>query len=297
MHGDITRRGCGFVPKTYNDLYLEARRRFKAAGISEYSLEARIILATAAGKTREEFIRDARLYVSSEYEEKVQKLIERRLEGEPVAYITGEWEFYGLPLTITNGVLIPRSDSEVLVDTALEIMKGREDLRILDLCAGSGCIGLALAYSLPGARVVLADISPEALRVCRLNIIKNNLTQRVTCVRADVKETPPMLLGSFDMIVCNPPYIPTADIEKLDTSVKDYEPIEALDGGADGLDFYRCIADAWRKALKPGGYLAVECGIGQAQDVRDIITDGGFMYYRTVKDTQGIERVVVGRAV
>lgn len=285
------------VPGTYNDLYLEARRRFKAAGISEYSLEARIILSTAAGKTREEFIRDARLYVSSEYEEKVRRLIERRLEGEPVAYITGEWEFYGLPLTITSGVLIPRSDSEVLVDTAAEILKGREDVRILDLCAGSGCIGLALAQTVPGSRVVLADISPEALRVCRLNIIKNNLTQRVTCVRADVKETPPMLLGSFDMIVCNPPYIPTADIEKLDASVKDYEPLEALDGGEDGLDFYRCLADVWRKAVKPGGSLAVECGIGQAQAVRDIITDGGFMYYKTVKDTQGIERVVVGRAV
>jgi len=285
------------VPKTYNDLYLEARKRFKAAGISEYNLEARLILSAAAGKTREEFIRDARLYVSSEYEKMVQKLIERRLEGEPVAYITGEWEFYGLPLTITSGVLIPRSDSEVLVDTAIELLRGQGDLRILDLCAGSGCIGLALARSLPSARVVLADISQEALRVCRLNILKNNLTQRVTCVRADVKETPPMLLGNFDMIVCNPPYIPTSDIEKLDVSVKNYEPIEALDGGADGLDFYRCLAKVWRRSLKPGGYLAVECGIGQAQDVVDIITEGGFMHLKTVNDTQGIERVVVGRAV
>lgn len=285
------------MPSTYNDIYLEARRRLKAVGIAGFSLEARIILSSAAGKTREEFIRDARLYVSAEYKEKIQKLIERRLEGEPVAYITGEWEFYGLPLTITRDVLIPRSDSEVLVDTAAELLRGRQGLRILDLCTGSGCIGIALAQAVPGARLVLSDVSAEALKVCRLNVLKNHLTQRITCVRADVKETPPMLLGTFDLIVCNPPYIPTSDIEGLDASVKDYEPHDALDGGADGLDFYRCLAGIWRKAIKPGGYLAVECGIGQSQEVKDIITDSGFIYYRTVKDTQGIERVLVGRAV
>lgn len=285
------------MSRTYNNLYLESRKRLKAAGIGEFSLEARIILSSAAGKTREEFIRDARLYVSAEYEDKVLKLIERRLKGEPVAYITGEWEFYGLPLTITRDVLIPRSDSEVLVDTAAELLKGRDDTRILDLCTGSGCIGIALAQAVPGSRLVLSDVSPEALKVCRLNILKNHLTQRITCVRADVRETPPMLLGAFDTIVCNPPYIPTPDIEALDASVKDYEPREALDGGADGLDFYRCLTETWRKAIKPGGYLVVECGIGQSQDVKDIITGGEFVYYKTVKDTQGIERVVVGRAV
>ena len=285
------------MPKTYNDIYMDARKRLKAAGINEYSLEARIILSTAAGKSKEEFLRDARLYVASEYEDKVSGLIERRLAGEPVAYITGDWEFYGLPLSITKDVLIPRSDSEILVDTALELMKGRNEPKILDLCTGSGCIGIALAHKLPGAKAVLSDISEDALRVCRANVIKNHLSQRITCIKTDVREAPPMLLGTFDIIVCNPPYIPTKDIEELDDSVKDFEPIEALDGGEDGLDFYRHLFTAWRKVLKSGGFIAVECGIGQAQDIKNIISNGEFVYYKTVKDTQGIDRVVVGKVV
>ncbi len=285
------------MPKTYNDIYLEARKRLKAAGIEEYSLEARIILSAAAGKTKEEFIRDARLYVASEYEEKVAGLIERRLSGEPVAYITGDWEFYGLPLVITKDVLIPRSDSEILVDTALELLAGKEEPRILDLCTGSGCIGIALAHKLPGAKAVLSDISEEALKVCRANILKNHLALRTNCIRADVREAPPMLLGTFDIIVCNPPYIPTNDILELDRSVRDFEPLGALDGGEDGLDFYRYLASSWRKVLRPGGFIALECGIGQAQDVKNIISNGEFIYYKTVKDTQGIDRVVVGKVV
>ena len=285
------------MPRTYNDIFLEARKRLKAAGIAEYSLEARIILSAAAGKTKEQFLRDARLYVASEYGEKVSGLIERRLGGEPVAYITGDWEFYGNPLVITKDVLIPRSDSEILVDTALELLKGRAEPRILDLCTGSGCIGIALAKALPSSRAVLSDLSEEALKVCRTNVQQNHLTQRATCIRMDVKEGPPMLLGTFDMIVCNPPYIPTKDIMSLDTSVKDFEPFEALDGGIDGLDFYRHLAALWRKVLKPGGFLVLECGIGQAQDVKNIISNGEFVYYKTVKDTQGIDRVVVGKVV
>jgi release factor glutamine methyltransferase len=285
------------VPKTYNDVYLESRKKLKASGIKEYSLEARIILSAAAHKTKEEFIRDAQLYVGNEYQEKVDKLIARRLSGEPVAYITGDWEFYGVPLTITKEVLIPRIDTEVLVDTAVECLKGRNDIRVLDLCAGSGCIGIAIAKELGSVRVVLVDNSDEALKVCRLNVLQSHLTQRVTCIRADIKETPPMLIGSFDMIICNPPYIPTADIENLDPEVRDYEPTEALDGGPDGLDFYRYLAANWHRALKPGGLVAVECGMGQAQDVKNIMTQKGFVYYKTVKDTQGIDRVVVSKQV
>lgn len=285
------------MPRTYNELYLEARKKLKAAGIKEYSLEARIILSSAAGKTKEEFVRDSRLYVSPEYEEKVQGLIERRLGGEPVAYITGDWEFYGVSLTITRDVLIPRTDTETLVEASAELVRGKNNLRVLDLCAGSGCIGLALSRELTGARIVLAENSPEALKVCKTNVLRNHLTQRVTCIRADMREAPPMLLGTFDLLVCNPPYIPTADVAALDPEVKEYEPELALDGGADGLDFYRYLAALWPKTLKPGGYVAVECGIGQAQEVRNILTQKNFVYYKTVKDMQGIDRVVVVKLV
>jgi release factor glutamine methyltransferase len=285
------------MPNTYNDIYLEARKNLKAAGIREYSLEARIILSTAANKSKEEFIRDAQLYVAKDYTEKVDALIARRLAGEPVAYITGEWEFYGMPLIITKDVLIPRSDTELLVSTAVELLKGKSDLRILDLCAGSGCIGLALAKELTGARVVLVDNSNEAIKVCKMNVLQNRMTQRVTCLLADIKEHPPMLIGSFDMIVSNPPYISSTDIAGLDREVREYEPLAALDGGRDGLNFYRYLAMNWHKALKPNSYVAVECGIGQAQEVRNIFTQKNFIYYKTIKDTQGIERVVIAKQI
>ncbi len=285
------------LPKTYNEIYLESRKKLKAARVSEYSLEARIILSAAANKTTEEFIRDARLYAGTEYEEKVEALIRRRLKGEPVAYITGEWEFYGIPLKVTKDVLIPRADTEALVSTAIELLKGREEARVLDLCSGSGCIGLAIAKELPSVRVVLADNSEEALRVCRANILRSRLTSRATCVKADIRENPPGLIGMFDIIVCNPPYIPSSDIEGLDPQVRDYEPREALDGGADGLDFYRHLASKWRRVLKPGAFAAVECGIGQAQEVRNILAQNNFIYYKTVKDLQGIDRVVAAKLV
>ncbi len=194
-------------------------------------------------------------------------------------------------------MLIPRADTELLVDAAAELIRGRLDVRVLDLCAGSGCIGLALVKEVPGTRVVLVDNSEEALKVCRMNIMRNHMTQRAACLGADVKEQPPMLIGSFDLIVCNPPYIPSADIQSLEPEVKNFEPVGALDGGRDGLNFYRYLAMYWHKALKPGGYLAVECGIGQAQDVRNILTQKNFMYYKTIRDTQGIERVVVAKLV
>lgn len=285
------------MPKTYNEIYLESRKKFKAAGISEYSLEARIILSTAANKSKEEFIRDAQLYVGQDYQDKVEGLIARRLGGEPVAYITGEWEFYGVPLTITKDVLIPRTDTELLVDTAVELLKGKTDMRVLDLCAGSGCIGIAITKELTGVRTVLVDNSDEALKVCRMNIIRNHLTSRITSLAADIKEHPPMLIGSFDLIVCNPPYIPSSDIQKLGHEVKNYEPVIALDGGRDGLNFYRYLAMHWHKAMRPGGFVAVECGIGQAQDVKNILTQKSFIYYKTIRDTQGIERVVVAKQI
>ena len=283
--------------KTYNDIYLAVRKRLRDAGIEGYDLEARLLAAKAAGKTVEGFLRDSRFYVNDDaFENELSALAERRMEGEPIAYITGEWEFYGLPVTVTPDVLIPRIDTEVLVTAAIELLTLREpDRRVLDLCAGSGCIGMALTASVPSCRVVLADVSREALAVCRANLLKNNLTRRATCVEADALSSPPMLLGSFDMIVCNPPYIPTSEIIGLDSSVRDYEPLSALDGGPDGLDFYRAVASKWPAVLRKDGYLLFECGEGQAGEVMDIMDSNGFEDIRTYRDTIGVERVVSGR--
>ncbi|MCD8088081.1 MAG: peptide chain release factor N(5)-glutamine methyltransferase [Oscillospiraceae bacterium] len=283
------------MAKTYNDIYINARRALKAAGIESYGLEARLIVSQASGKTMEQLTRDLSLYATDELDRQVMELVERRLAGEPVAYITGSWEFYGIPLEITRDVLIPRTDTELLVQAAIQLFAGRNAKpRILDLCTGSGCIGCALAVYMPGARLVLADNAPMALRLCRRNIEKNNLELRVICVEADATKKPPMLLGHFDLVVCNPPYIPTADLAELDPSVRDYEPAAALDGGDDGLDIIRPIIRLWKRVLKPGGTLMLEVCEGQSQTVQELMTEAGFVRTGALQDTNGTERVVVG---
>ena len=280
---------------TYNNLYLDARKRLREAGVEGAQLEARELVCCAAGKSREQFYRDMSLYASGELEKRVETLVQRRLEGEPVAYIVGEWEFYGLPLDVSSEVLIPRIDTEVLAERG--ILKARaagEGARVLDLCAGSGCVGLAIAANAPGCRVVLGELAEGALRVCKQNVRRNELNARVTCVQADALEPPDAALWDFDVIACNPPYIPTGDIAELDVSVRDYEPRSALDGGADGLDFYRAIAAQWGAALRLGGALLFEVGIGQAGDVGAILAQNQFEQIQTFQDTQGIGRVVEG---
>lgn len=280
---------------TYNNLYLDTRQRLRQAGVEGAQLEARELVCCAAGKSREQFYRDMTLYASDQVEEKLRELVARRLAGEPVAYIIGEWEFYGLSLEVSSDVLIPRMDTEVLAERAILLARAAgEGARVLDLCAGSGCVGLAAASNVPECRVVLADVSEAALKMCKQNIRRCDLNARVTCVHADALEPPAAALWDFDVIACNPPYIPTGDIAGLDVSVRDYEPRSALDGGADGLDFYRAIAERWGKALRLGGSLVFEVGIGQAPDVEQILAMNGFEQIQTTQDTQGIWRVVEG---
>lgn len=279
---------------TYNDLYMDLRQELRRAGIEAATLEAREIVCFAAGKTAEQFLRDSRLYASDQVVRDVEALKQRHLAGEPVAYLIGEWEFYGLPLDISDAVLIPRVDTEVLAEQAINYVGGLQSARVLDLCAGSGCVGLAIASRCKLAHVTLGELSSEALKICRQNIRRSSLSGRVVPIFADALEKPDRNLGEFDCIVSNPPYIPTADIEGLDSSVKDYEPLMALDGGEDGLDFYRAIAEKWRDALAKNGRLYFEVGIGQADDVVRIMRNAGFGDIEIVKDTLGINRVVYG---
>ena len=280
---------------TYNNLYLDTRQRLREAGVEGAQLEARELLCHAAGKYREQFYRDMALYAPDPVEEKLAALVERRLAGEPVAYLIGEWEFYGLTLDVTPDVLIPRMDTEVLAERAILLARAAgEGARVLDLCAGSGCVGLAVAANVPTCRVVLADVSEAALKICKGNVRRNELNARVTCVQADAMQKPDAALWDFDVIACNPPYIPTGDLAGLDVSVRDYEPRSALDGGADGLDFYRAIAAQWGSALRLGGSLLFEVGINQAMDVAALLERSGFEDIQSTQDTQGIPRVVEG---
>lgn len=279
---------------TYNDLYLDLRQKLRLAEVEAYTLAAREIVCYAAGKTRQELQRDGRLYVPQDVEARVKLLTERHLAGEPVAYLIGEWSFYGLDLDINESVLIPRIDTEVLVEQAIEFISKLDNPRVLDLCAGSGCIGLAIAQHCPNARVVLGEKDESALRICRQNTRRCGLTERVIPWQVDALEKPSAQLGEFDCIVSNPPYIPDGDIAGLDVSVRDYEPLMALRGGEDGLDFYRAITEKWRDALKMGGRLFFEVGIGQADDVLRMMRGVGFGDGTVTADTGGVARVVAG---
>ena len=279
---------------TYNNLYMDIRQQLRTAGVQASTLEARELVCFASGKTRQQLQRDGQLYVPPTVEEQARALVRRHLAGEPVAYLIGEWEFYGLPLDIDRQVLIPRADTETLVDCALPFLRGLAGSRVLDLCAGSGCIGLAVASQVADCRVTLGDISEGALRICRQNIRRNDLSDRVAPLQVNAMAAPPRQLGTYDCILCNPPYIPTGDIAGLDVSVRDFEPHDALDGGEDGLDFYRAVSSLWREALHTGGMLFFEVGIGQADDVLRIMRSFGFGDLEITPDPAGIPRVVQG---
>lgn len=278
---------------TYNDLYLKARRKLRNSGIENYQLEARELVCCAAERPRDHFFSDLQLYVRPETELKLDALLERRLAGEPLAYILGEWDFYGLTFQLNRDVLIPRQDTEVLAEEAVRMLRERGgESRVLDLCAGCGCIGLSIAYHTEHCSVTLCDISDAALRICRINQRKIRTGAAVTCLKADALGDPPEVLGVFDMMVCNPPYIRRGELASLDVSVRDYEPMLALDGGPDGLDFYRSIAARWRGVLRAGGWVLFEIGIGQAIAVEQILLENGFVNVSSLQDTQGIWRVV-----
>ena len=279
----------------YNDLYLDIRALLKRSGIEDTTQAAKELVCIAAGKTKNELLRDGLLYAPPEVEREVYALAERHIAGEPVAYLIGEWEFYGLPFDISPAVLIPRPDTEILCENVIRELQGEENCRVLDLCAGSGCVGISVGKYVDTARVTLGEISEDALKICRQNIRRNGLTSCVTAMRIDVREKPSRQLGEFQCIVSNPPYIPRADIAGLDSSVRDHEPHLALDGGEDGLDFYRCICEKWRDALVPGGLLAFEVGIGQADDVLRIMRSNGFGEIEIIRDLHMIPRVVYGR--
>ncbi|MBR0355408.1 MAG: peptide chain release factor N(5)-glutamine methyltransferase [Oscillospiraceae bacterium] len=281
--------------RTYNDIFIATRNALRDAGIEAFNLEARVLLARAAGKSTQELLRDMRLYTTPQVEETAASYTARRLAGEPVAYITGAWEFYGLPMVVTPDVLIPRMDTELLVSTAVELLTGRNmNARILDLCCGSGCIACAIGHELPATKLVCIDISATALEVCRKNLANNRLTGRALCMQADATASPPMSIGQFDLIVANPPYIASDEIMTLDASVRDYEPIWALDGGADGLKFYKAIIKYWKHLLPQGGMILFEVGEGQAEAVSEMLLSGGFRTAATKRDTLGVDRVVLG---
>ncbi|MBR6825056.1 MAG: peptide chain release factor N(5)-glutamine methyltransferase [Oscillospiraceae bacterium] len=282
--------------KTYGDLYLDARRRLLGKEGQFAANLARELICAASGKTAEELISQREMYANEEICFKAESYVERYLQGEPIPYILGQWDFYDMTLEVNPHVLIPRDDTMVVTELAVKkALYLEQNPRILDLCTGSGCIGIAIAKRVKDARVTLADISQEALRVARRNVQSQRLSARVSCVAVDVREPAAEFLGNFQLIVSNPPYITTEEMEHLDPSVRDFEPTLALHGGEDGLDFYRAIIDNFTSILVPGGYLCLEFGMGQEEAVCELLTDGGYEIEELRKDSADIIRAVLAR--
>ena len=283
--------------KKFSQLYLDARRSLMTQEDQETaSLLARNLLCFVSGKTQEQIIADREKYACEQVCQDMESYVQRLLEGEPLAYVLGEWTFYGLNLYVDRNVLIPRDDTCAV--TQLAIKKGLfldSNPRILDLCTGSGCIGIAIASRVKDAKVNLADISKEALAVAKKNVTRHKLSARVSCIQVDALSKPAAFLGKFDMIVSNPPYITTKEMAELDHSVKDYEPHLALHGGDDGLDFYRAIAANYAEALKPGGFLCFEFGMGQGDGVCAILEQNGYTILERARDNNDIERAVIAQ--
>ena len=283
--------------KTIADLYLDARRAFMLHDDPQTaSLMARNLICRITGKTQEAVIADRDKYVGEEICSKMDEAVARIMNQEPLAYVLGEWDFYGMTLHVDRNVLIPRDDTCAVTGLAIkQALFLSSNPRILDLCTGSGCIGLAIAGRVKDAKITLADISREAMAVAKKNIALQKLTGRVTCVQADALGNPAPFLGKFDMIVSNPPYITTQEMRELPKSVKEFEPHLALHGGTDGLDFYRSIASKYSAALKPGGYLCFEFGMGQGDAVCELLETNGYTILERSRDYNDRERAVLAR--
>ncbi len=283
--------------KTYAQLYLDARRLLMASEDAQTAaLTARELICHASGKSREQVLAQKEQYASEDVCAAVDFAVHRVLSGEPLAYIIGQWEFFGLPLYVDKNVLIPRDDTCAVTNLTIQkaLFLGK-DPRILDLCTGTGCIGLAIASRVKDARVTLGDISRNALAVAKKNITCNHLSGRVSCIQTDALGQPSKFLGKFDLIVSNPPYITSQEMEELPASVKNYEPHLALHGGDDGLLFYRAIAKNYRTALKPGGFLCFEFGMGQGDDVCAILEENGYTILERTRDYNDRERAVLAQ--
>lgn len=281
--------------KRYTQLYQDTKRALAPLEQPQGAgFVAQNLLCKFSGMPRELFLIDRGLNAPEQVCQAVEDAVHRLLTGEPLAYVLGEWDFYGMTLLVTPDVLIPRDDTCAVTSLAIQqALFLEEKPRILDLCTGSGCIGLAIASRIKDARVTLADLSREALAVARKNVRAQGLTGRVNCLQVDALERPGAFLGKFDLIVSNPPYVTASQMEALPQSVRGFEPHLALFGGTDGLDFYRSIACNFREALKPGGLVCLEFGMGQGDAVCNLLEQNGFAIWERAKDNEGMERAVL----
>lgn len=282
---------------THRELYNRTRNALSQIETQQTaSLIARDLICTFSGQTPEQMLSALEYGADPAVVSRVEDGVRRLLNDEPLAYILGEWEFYGLKLFVSPDVLIPRDDTCAVAELAINrTLFLEKDPRILDLCCGSGCIGLAVASRVKDARVTLADISKEALAVAKKNIAQNKLGGRMSIFQVDARKKAPNFLGKFDMIVSNPPYITGEEMKQLPRSVDAFEPHLALYGGEDGLDFYRAILANFTPALKPGGCVCFEFGMGQGDAVCRLLEENDYTVLERKRDYNDRERAVLAQ--
>lgn len=255
----------------------------------DFVFESDIIISHVTGKSKHSWLLQHE--VSNKISTECIDLAKKRASGKPLQYLISEWEFYGIPIKVGKGVLIPRADTEILVDVALKL--ANSNAQIIDLCTGSGCISAAIAQNLPNSHITSIELSAQAISYARTNLLpfRNN----VEILNYDVlNKTIPAKFQNVDIIVCNPPYLTLKDMSNLQDEVK-FEPSIALYGGSDGLLFYKQISKIWRKSLKKDGWIIFEIGYTQKLDVLNILKQNGFINTKSIKDLSGNDRVVIGQ--
>lgn len=278
---------------TLQQVYQQGRIALKQAGIESPAFDAMCLFRRVFCIDRQTLLLHGERLAPEERKQEFLRLVKQREEGRPLQYILGEWEFLGMPLSVGEGVLIPREETELLVYTAVELLGGCPAPHVLDLCAGTGAVGLGISSLLPHARVTCVELYEDALTYLK----KNNEVfgqGRVTIVRGDLFD--PQSAEQFrglDALVSNPPYICTQELATLQSEVQK-EPSTALDGGDDGLDFYKAIARLWLPRLRPGGIAAVEIGETQGQQVARLFLGAGLKQIQVLRDFNGLDRVVCG---
>lgn len=279
---------------TYRELYERGKQTLAEAGVPEADLDARLLLEAVCGTKRHDLLAHGEREVEAAQEEKYRTFLAKRAERIPLQHITGEQEFMGLPFTVTENVLIPRQDTEILTEEAMRYL--HDGMRILDMCTGSGCILISLLHYSNDCTGVGADISEAALQVAKQNAgrLLGEKQEQIAFVQSDLFEN---IEGQFHMIVSNPPYIETNVIETLMPEVREHEPRIALDGSDDGLWFYRRIISESRKHFAQEGMLFLEIGYSQAEQVSSLMREAGFLEVQTVRDFAGNDRVVFGTLI
>lgn len=281
------------MSKTIHKVLEEGIKRLKNRSQIEADLDARLLLEAVLECNRTYLMIHKDETLTREQAVQYDRYIEERSMGRPLQHILKKQDFMGLVFKVTPFTLVPRRETEELVELALKLLQGDSLKMIMDIGTGTGCIPISLAVLNEKVSAIGIDLSYEALEIATLNGIAHNVSQRIQWLKSDLLENVgPKWLGKMDMIISNPPYIKSKDIEELSVEVRDFEPLMALDGGADGLDFYKRICSQVKPFLKEGGYILFEIGYNQGSEVCELLKQNGFLQVEVKKDLSGWDRIV-----